>query len=264
MIRISHSASRGSSVDASTRASVVNPFGVGGRRIPPSSKSASPSASSTPLPPSLVLLPPSPIMKRRTPASSNALIRSPTPRVERSPIGVVIAGDIGDADHLRHLDHRGESVRVRNEPVRRGDLGTARTAHIGGLPLRQDRRWPRGSHRACPRRRRPSAAGAIQARESRVRVRAQRRAYLRRAQRTLERIGGDDDAQHGAPAWHVVEVRVAPPCGHGGDVGRLSIVVAPTGARPSRTAAIDLGTLDENGAASVASSARRLAYRSCA
>ena len=51
---------------------VARPAGVGAMIWPASSAIASPSAASIPAPPSLVLLPPTPIMNRRTPESSSA------------------------------------------------------------------------------------------------------------------------------------------------------------------------------------------------
>ena len=91
MMRTSDCARRGSSRAASTRARRASARGVAGSACPSASSSATPSAASAPLPPSLVLLPPSPIMKRRTPRSSSAATSSPTPRVERSATGVAIA-----------------------------------------------------------------------------------------------------------------------------------------------------------------------------
>jgi hypothetical protein len=72
---------------ASTAASAASPAGVGATSWPESSTSSSPSAASIPAPPSLVLLPPSPIMNRRTPASSSIRISSPMPRVSRAETG---------------------------------------------------------------------------------------------------------------------------------------------------------------------------------
>jgi hypothetical protein len=69
---------------ASTRANADRPLGVGVTSSPVLSSRRNPSAASSPAPASLVLLPPRPIMKRRTPSSNNLRINSPMPRVDRA------------------------------------------------------------------------------------------------------------------------------------------------------------------------------------
>ena len=65
-----------------------------------------------PAPPSLVLLPPSPIMKRRTPVSSSAAMSSPTPPVERAVV-VRVRSDAG-----RRMDPRAGEVRRPRDGAR--------------------------------------------------------------------------------------------------------------------------------------------------
>ena len=104
---------------------------------------------------------------------------------------------IGDADDLRDLDHRGQSVAMRDEPVGGVDrvAGRACDARLLAPPLRCRPR--RARHRACLRRRPPSAGRESRpAGIARVKPARERRAHLRRGQRSLERIGGEDDAGH--------------------------------------------------------------------
>ena len=159
MMRISQSARRGSSDAASTVRTAASASGVGATAPPSASCRVIPSAHSSPLPPSLVLVPPSPTMKRRTPLSSSVRTSSPTPRSSARP-PVPPSPRVGDADHLRDLEHRGRRRRSARAGRRRRSRARRPAPATSAVHRRPAGRPRPARRRACPRRRRPSAAGA--------------------------------------------------------------------------------------------------------
>ena len=196
MMRNSHSAIRGSSADASTRASDASPAGVGGSARPALSKKCEPKGFEQPAAAVVGAAAAQPDHE-----AAHARIEQRGNHVADAARGAVLdrcrhGGCIGDTDHLRHLHHRSEPVRVRNEAVGSRDLRAVRATHLDGIALRgiADRREDRVERALAAIGHRPQAQ--LERRDRAREAASQRRADLGRAQRALEGIGCEDDTQH--------------------------------------------------------------------
>ena len=153
-------ASRGSRPLASICARLASAAPPSASSVPAASTRRAPRARRRPDPPSVVAEPPRPIVMRSTPASSAARIRSPVPRVvaRRAPSAVRSAGcQPRQPGRGGHLDERAATV-VEEEPLGADRVGQGRRwCRSCAAPLPRRGRLP--PRPACPRRRRPSAAG---------------------------------------------------------------------------------------------------------
>jgi hypothetical protein len=190
MIVIAESASLKSSPLASAFAACARPAGVGAICWPASSEISIPSAASIPAPPSLVLLPPTPTMNRRTPESRSAPINSPTPLVERAVTSTAMPSasvmpTISAASMIAVLPSRASTT----------PYAAARCLPPAPVTARVFRSPPRREHRV----KRAFAAVGHRARANlgvgphAPQAARDGRADRGRGKRALERVGGNDD-----------------------------------------------------------------------